>query len=69
MTREYTLETIAIVTNTRVETLRELAEEGYLDARPHRTYLVSVGDDEELRDVVVGAMARKTSPADHLDLS
>ena len=68
MTREYTLETVALVTRTRLSELKELVKEGYLKARPHRTYVVTVEDDEDLATVVLGAQARKSSPSDVLKL-
>ena len=68
MTREYTLETIALVTNTHISKLRELVDEGYLKARPHSTYVVTVPDDMKMMDIVVGAMAKKSSPSDNWNL-
>jgi hypothetical protein len=66
--RELTLEEMAMMTGTRVELLRRAVEEGMLKARPHRTYVVRIEDDESVRDKVTGAIARMTSPSDRLEL-
>lgn len=69
MTNEYTLETIhLIMPHLRLDELRELVKDGYLEAEPRRTSVVKAEDVDELKSRVVGAMARKTSPCDRWEL-